>query len=178
MSCPLAAIVPGHTPDAPGAVNADTQISEWHYNCTLARMVTGQLDRARMMTRPLPNDLRGLATNINQSKVDFVVSMHLNAYNRQTTGCETWHCPGSEEGELLARELHDRLGGALDNEDRGVKAGSKYALLSETTVPAVICEPAFIDATRDFLRVQKQTCKLAAAYVAGIRSYRGQGVPA
>lgn len=169
---PTAGIVIGHTPDAPGATSPEQKISEWHYNATLARMIWARLDDARLFTRPRPDDLNALCANINMSGVDFVVSLHLNAARGDAEGSEVLHFPGSGGGMALAKELQKRFVDVLGAKDRGTKGRADFALLSQTEVPAVICEPAFIDHATDFIRVQRLCADLATAYVDGIRAFR------
>lgn len=170
----MTALVIGHHPDAQGATNDEQQVTEWAYNSTLARMVGARLNYARLYTRPEPGTagLGPLAEALNEDEPDAVVSFHLNSFNEEAEGCEMYHYPGSTEGKRLASILQGKINAVLENSDRGVKAEKDYILLRETTMPAVICEPAFIDNVEDFIRCQSRTCELARAYATGIKRFR------
>lgn len=171
-------LIIGHTPDEPGATNPEQQISEWHYNATLARMVASQLDNAQIIMRDRPNDWRGLPSKVNAASADFAVSMHLNAYKGDAKGSEVLYWHTSRQGKALADLLQPTFTGMLGTKDRGTRPREKYdrgwRLLRETDMPIVIAEPFFVD--DQLTEMQPKTAELAAAYVSAIDEYRSAGV--
>jgi len=168
-------LIVGHTPDEVGAVNAEQQIGEWHFNRTLAAMIDNQLQDSQIILRDRPNDWHGLPSKVNQSGVDFGVSLHLNAYKGDAKGSEVLHWHNSTASQRLAQALQDNFVNLLGSEDRGrkeVRNGDRgWKLLKQTTMPICIAEPFFID--DQLSTMQPHTAKLAAAYLNAIDEYRG-----
>jgi len=168
-------LIVGHTPDEPGATNREQQISEWHFNRTLAAMVDAQLQDSKIILRDRPNDWGGLPGKVNQAGVDFAVSMHLNAYKGDAKGSESLHWYNSNASQRLGQALLDNFVNLLGTQDRGrkeVRNGDRgWRLLKQTTMPIAIAEPFFID--DQLSTMQPHTAKLAAAYLNAIDEYRG-----
>lgn len=168
-------LIIGHTPDEPGAANRGQQISEWHYNSTLVRMVNRRLDDTVIILRGRPNDWDGLPRKVNETGVDFAVSFHLNAYKGDAKGSETLYWHSSSQSRHLAEGLQEAFVSALGTSDRGVKPREEgdrgWTLLKHTTMPIVICEPFFID--DGLAHHQPKTADLADAYTRAIIAYRG-----
>ncbi|MGQ9697169.1 MAG: N-acetylmuramoyl-L-alanine amidase family protein [Armatimonadota bacterium] len=112
----------------------------------------------------------------NEKKADVFVSIHCNAGGGE--GFESYHCPGSIEGQRLQQAIHSKVWDvlvttygiipvALEAEhveiakdapeawirDRGQKA-ARYYVLKNTTMPAVLLECLFVDDERDATLLQ------------------------
>jgi N-acetylmuramoyl-L-alanine amidase len=161
-------LVPGHSPDSPGACGGG--LCEWPWANTVMHMVGRKLPESQVIQRK--SGLNGLVETINDLRPEAVISLHLNAFDGTVSGCETLHYPSSEEGEGLARELQIGLVHAVGNQDRGVKPRRDLAILSDTTVPAVLLEPAFVDNVTDRKYALRNADLVADAIEEGIRRWR------
>ena len=171
-----AALIIGHTTDRPGACSPDG-VCEYPFNADLAGRVRRRLPpgAVRIVERSRPNAYGELPAKVNATDCDIAVSMHANAYDTQTSGTEVLHWHRSEAGETLASCLQVEFLEALGLENRGLKPtdydGRGGYLLGETRMPAVICEPFFIDHPGDWEIAQRRTRELAQAYAEGIRAF-------
>lgn len=85
----------------------------------------------------------------NDTNADVFVSIHANAAdNRNATGTETYHYPGSSLGRKLAGFIQEELVYALELADRGVKEAD-HAVTRLTNMPACLTELAFISNPRE-----------------------------
>jgi len=80
----------------------------------------------------------------NNAQSTIFVSLHFNgAKDPSAHGIETFHFPGSKQGKILASNIQSKMIQTLDGRDRGVKSAN-FLVLRQTTMPAVLVEPAFI----------------------------------
>lgn len=96
-----------------------------------------------------------LPDNINLTKSDICVSLHLNSFsNEEATGFEILYADSSEEGKKLAECLEAYIPTAIPLKNRGLKPLIRKNrggfLLFETKMPCIIIEPGFISNPRDF----------------------------
>ncbi|NIM17601.1 MAG: hypothetical protein GTO45_36770 [Candidatus Aminicenantes bacterium] len=167
----LCALVIGHHPDKPGAVNTKSNISEFEFNKDLARRIEQKIQKARLQ-KIYRTTYEALPREINSINPDFIVSLHCNAYDNVASGTEVLYCHISEKGkeaaEILLRHLVEHLG--LRN--RGIiprKEGELgYGVLCLTNAPAVIAEPFFISNDSDLARAMEDLDGLAQAYASAI----------
>lgn len=164
----MIALVPGHSPDDPGACGGG--LCEWPWAVTVMHMAGRKLPESQVIQRK--SGLDDLVETINDLRPEAVISLHLNAYDGNVSGCETLHYPASEEGAGLARELQTGIVHALGNHDRGVKTRRDLAILSDTVCPAVLLEPAFIDTATDRKYALRNADLVADAISEGIERWR------
>ena len=147
----------GHSLGSGGACNENSDINEFEFNTPLAAMISNTLMIHYGIDVYIVNqdegDYSGLPAKINALTPDLVVSLHANAYNKETEGCEVLFCNGSAYGERLATIACSAMSTLLDNNKRGSFALNKgdrgYYLLHGVVAPAVLLEPFFIDNDED-----------------------------
>ncbi|WP_051503148.1 N-acetylmuramoyl-L-alanine amidase [[Scytonema hofmanni] UTEX B 1581] len=105
----------------------------------------------------------------NKLKVDFYVSIHFNAFNKQAHGTEVFAI--SNQGRAIAQKVVDAIC-FLGFFDRGVKDGSHLYVLKNTNMPAILVECCFIDSKADMNLFDAD--KMATAIVKGLT---GETVP-
>ncbi|MFN2363662.1 MAG: N-acetylmuramoyl-L-alanine amidase [Halarsenatibacteraceae bacterium] len=109
----------------------------------------------------------------NWLEVDVFLSVHHNgAESAEATGTETFYCPGSEAGEVLARSVQERMVDALNLADRGIRWGGGLYVLQATEMPAVLIKPFFVTNRRDAGRVRDEWyfSNLALSILSGLVS--------
>lgn len=140
---------PGHSgPVEPGACAGG--FTEAALVMAIARFLEQELalrGHAVLLTRQGPvadDELDWRAAMANEWGADLFLSIHCNSAARvEAEGTETYHYPGSEAGERLARCIQFRITDALLTEDRGVKTAN-FQVLRQTACPAVLVECGFI----------------------------------
>ncbi len=126
----------------------------------------------------------------NDAGCDLFISIHCNASsNSAGNGTEIYHCPGSTEGKKLAKailnevlylqkvkkEKHKTDKALLklwDFTNRGVKEGNYY-VLTDTDMPAVLCETLFMSNPDDLklLKTSEFQTAYAQAITSGVNKY-------
>jgi len=152
------AVVIGHSKQSQGATNAVFGASEFEFNERLAHDITFNFSEHNMADEIVVvyrTDYAELPQKINNLNVDLVVSLHANAYNTITSGCETLYYHASNKGKAIAKIFQERLSGLMKTKDRGIKPKHSEDrggyILRYTKAPCIICEPFFIDNDGDFL---------------------------
>jgi len=178
-------LVIGHSQHSQGASNADGT-TEYGFNLSLANKVADeildrqihQLEIAKGVYVVLieRGSYRYLPKKINQKYVDFVISMHCNAFNKKATGTETLYYHTFLEGKRLATMLQRNMVNALGLPDRGIKPKRTEDrggyLLRYTNATCVIAEPFFIDNPQDLMRARTSSGdRLVRAYADTILEY-------
>lgn len=112
----------------------------------------------------------------NASDADIFVSIHCNAAEtEEANGTETWACAGSYRGSMLANCIQCQLVDALDTTDRGVKIATPGVnglyVLTNTDMPAVLVELAFITNPGDEDILANTQDALARAVARGVTDY-------
>ncbi len=167
----LCALVIGHKNTSPGAVNANSGISEFAFNESLALQIE-RLTQSAHVQRVYRRTYSQLPGDINDLAPDFVVSLHANAFNRRASGTEVLYWHRSEAGKAIAQILLDALVEHLGLTNRGLKPKTSEdrggLLLRYTCAPCIIAEPFFIDNDGDLARAQEDLGGLAASYAGAI----------
>ena len=108
----------------------------------------------------------------NAVKADVFLSIHCNAAeNPDAHGVETFHYPGSSDGQRLAESIQSVLAAAAYTRDRGVKSAD-FAVLRLSDMPAVLIECGFITSAADraVLTTHVGQERIAASIVSGIKT--------
>lgn len=116
----------------------------------------------------------------NKWGADYFVSVHCNAAtSRSAGGTETYHYAGSAKGKALANCIQTELVNTLKLTNRGIKTAN-FAVLRETSMPAVLAEVAFISNPAEEKKLADPAFrqKAAEAIARGICKYLGIGFKA
>ena len=108
----------------------------------------------------------------NASKCDIAVSFHTNA--GKGDGSETYYYSTSKNGKKLA-ELCEKHTKAIGQNSRGIKTGNSLYFVKNTSMPAVLCECAFIDHDTDnnIIDTVAEQKAFGVAYAKAILEYFG-----
>lgn len=171
---------PGHAPNGhpdPGAVNEETGLRESDVALAVGKSVASYLNAAGVETELLQSDsLEEICEAANTSDANIFVSIHCNAAEaEEANGTETWACAGSYRGGMLANCIQRELVDALGTTDRGVKIATPGVnglyVLTNTDMPAVLIELAFITNPRDENILAHDQDALARAVARGVTDY-------
>lgn len=171
---------PGHAPNGnpdPGAVNGETGLRECDVALAVGKSAESYLNAAGVETELLQCDsLCDICEMANSSDADIFVSIHCNAAEAEdANGTETWACAGSYRGSTLANCIQSQLVDALDTTDRGVKIATPGVnglyVLTNTDMPAVLVELAFITNSGDEEILATDQDTMARAVARGITDY-------
>lgn len=171
---------PGHAPNGnpdPGAVNEETGLRECDVALAVAKSAESYLNAAGVATELLQSDsLYDICEAVNNSDANIFVSIHCNAAEAEAAnGTETWACAGSYRGSMLANCIQSQLVNALDTTDCGVKIATPGVnglyVLTNTAMPAVLVELAFITNPGDEEILANAQDAMARAVARGITDY-------
>jgi N-acetylmuramoyl-L-alanine amidase len=91
------------------------------------------------------NDNLKEAVNLsNTKKADLFVSIHLNAGGGEGVECYTWKGEKTKVATNICKNI-----AALGYKNRGVKNGSNFYVIKQTTAQAVLVECCFVDNQKD-----------------------------
>ena len=172
---------PGHAPNGnpdPGAVNSTTGLRESDVAINVGQLVVKYLNAAGVATELLQSDsLSDICYEANNSGADVFVSIHCNAADAAAAnGTETWACYGSHRGEILADCIQQQIIDAMGTTNRGVKIATPGVnglyVLTNTDVPAVLVELAFITNNSDERLLASEQDEFSRAIARGITDYQ------
>ena len=167
----LCALVIGHKKSSPGAINVNSNLTEFDFNDDLALRIEKKIRNAEVQ-RIYRRTYKELPDDINALEPDFVISLHCNAFNGRASGTEALYYHKSEKGKKMAEILLNHLVEHLKLPDRGIKPKTSEDrggyLLRYTNAPCVIAEPFFIDNDQDLSRAKENLEGLAAVYASSI----------
>lgn len=170
-------INPGHAPGIdPGAVG-QTGLQEADVAKNVGILVEQYLNAAGIETESCQDDdLAYVCGRANNSNADLFVSIHCNAASPAAEGTETWFCAGSYEGTQLAGCIQDQIVESMDTVDRGIKEAmpgrNGLYVLTNTDMPAVLVELAFISNEDDEQLLTNNQDDFARAIACGITDYQ------
>ena len=72
-------------------------------------------------------------------------SIHLNAFNGQAYGTETWYYWSAGNSNFLAQKVQARMVAQLGRANRGVKQNGWTVITGSSNVPAILTEALFVD---------------------------------
>lgn len=142
----------GHGPDTPGKRSPDGVLREYTFNSAVANLTKHHLTAAGITVLFAHDKIRDVplterTTYANRQQVAAFISIHANAYGNTwntAQGIETYVYPtAGTQTQLLANLLHTSLLTASNRKDRGIKKAN-FAVLRETTMPAVLLECGFM----------------------------------
>ena len=171
---------PGHAPNGnpdPGAINEETGLRECDVALAVGKSAASYLNAAGVETELLQSDsLEEICEAANTSDANIFVSIHCNAAEaEEANGTETWACAGSYRGGMLANCIQRELVDALGTTDRGVKIATPGVnglyVLTNTDMPAVLIELAFITNPSDEEILAHDQDALARAVARGVTDY-------
>jgi N-acetylmuramoyl-L-alanine amidase len=170
-------IDPGHGGSDPGAMGNGLQ----EKNLTLAISLE--------IRRILANEYEGVAVKLSRSRdetlsldqrtgmanawdADFLLSVHVNAFNGSAQGYEDFIYAGLSDSSRTAqlREIiHAEIIKAVDDTDRGMKKAN-FHMLRESAMPAMLTENLFIDNEGDARKLKSKAFidRVARGHVNGI----------
>jgi len=134
-----------------------------------------------LMTRRTDKEIHKLdrAALANQKQPALFVSIHYNsAPSKEAEGIEVFYYDDEQNptrtaaSQLLAKTLYERVLNETQAKSRGVKKGD-YAVIRETTMPAVLIEGGFLTNKSELTRLQDPAyrARLARAIAQGIDLY-------
>lgn len=158
---------PGHAPGGhpdPGAVNSESGLRECDVALAVGQSAENYLNAA------------GVATELLQSNSLAEICEAANAAEaEEANGTETWACAGSYRGSMLASCIQSQIVDALDTTNRGVKIATPGVnglyVLTNTDMPAVLVELAFITNPDDEDILANAQDALARAVARGVTDY-------
>lgn len=118
-------------------------------------------------------ELKDRAIIANNLKADIFVSIHCNsASSKDAHGFEIYHSKGSIQGQKLSSDIKLSINQnkELIRADRGIKTAN-FTVLTNTNMPAVLIELAFISNTQDRQLLQTKQQQYAEAIAKGILDY-------
>lgn len=165
---------PGHGDYDPGAVG--NGVNEKDVNLQIALIVRDKLvsdGYTVMMTREDDTfvSLSDRAEYANSLNADLFISIHNNsAENSSAKGTEVL-CNFSTNGKQLAENILNEIVKRIDTVDRGLKDGSRMAVIRRTSMPAVIVEGLFISNSSDAKKLKDNNIieKIADGIYVGIK---------
>ena len=167
----LCALVIGHKKRSPGAINANSNLSEFDFNEILALRIEKKVQNVEIQ-RVYRRTYKELPDDINALNPDFIISLHCNAFNGRASGTEVLYYHKSEKSKKMAEILLRHLVEHLKLPNRGIRPKTAEDrggyLLRYTKAPCVIAEPFFIDNDEDLARAQEDIDGLATAYANAI----------
>lgn len=97
------------------------------------------------------SDMSNRVELINSSQAMLFVSIHQNSYpDADVKGAQVFYYGKSQESELLAKRIQDKLISTVDSENhRTIKTGNDLYILRKTTIPGVIVECGFLSCPRE-----------------------------
>ena len=172
-------IDPGHSgPFEPGACAGG--VTEAALNLAIARFTAAELQLGGhevQLTRDgaIENDELAWRSELaNDWGADLYLCIHCNSAVRvEAEGTETYHYPGSNAGEQLARCIQFCMTDAMLTEDRGVKTAD-FQVLRETICPAVLVECGFLSnpLDREMLTDSLEQWRMGAAIAVAVEDFQ------
>lgn len=119
-------------------------------------------------------DLRRRLEMINDSQIDFFLSIHLNAIpSPKWRGAQLFYSPHYQENKRAAKFIQDELRRNLENTDRKAKPSDSIYLLKNANKPGVLVEIGFLSnpEERENLKSENYQEQVAASIYNGILRY-------
>ena len=146
----------------------------------VGKLVEHYLNAVGIETAVLQNDeLYEVCSEANNLNADLFISIHCNSVESPyAEGTETWYCAGSSDGKHLAECIQSQIVDHLGIVDRGVKMATPgkngLYVLTNTDMPAVLVELAFISNEDDEKLLRNEQDEFARAIARGVTDYTNQ----
>jgi N-acetylmuramoyl-L-alanine amidase len=144
------AILAGHSPYDKGAIKEP--YNEYQFVSLFVKSIIPLINCVDTVSFDRETYAR-LPQQVNATNADYCIEFHLNAFDGTAKGHKVLYCENSEKGKKLAEKINKCLTASNYTIDKGVselKKGDRgYTLVSQTTMPTVIVEMAFIDNKED-----------------------------
>lgn len=179
----LVVIDSGHSELTAGKRSLDGSLMEYEFNLDvsnrIARLLKSKGVDAKIVQVKNANsaaELKERCKIANGLKADILVSIHANAFSKETAnGWEIFCYKMQGESKKLADCIHAESIPFLNITDRGIKDGSNLAMVRDTNMPAVLIEHGFYTNTKELALLKsdlyRQQC--AIADTKGILKYLG-----
>jgi N-acetylmuramoyl-L-alanine amidase len=191
LSGKIILIDPGHGYPDPGAGPKDAYEKDIALNISLKmKNYLQQQGALVLMTRETDTDLadpglKGYSKRkvqdlkrrldmVNESQIDFFLSIHLNAIPEpQWRGAQIFYSPQYIENKRAAKFIQDELQRNLENTDRKAKPSNSIYLLKNAEKPGVLVEVGFLSnpEEKENLKTDKYQEKVAASIYNGVLRY-------
>ncbi len=119
-------------------------------------------------------DLLERVRRIENRKVDYVVSIHMNSIpSPRWSGAQTFFYSGNPEGRRLAENIQHELRTVLENTNRVAKTNDTVYLLKALKIPTALVEVGFLSHPEEARLLADETYqkKVAAAVYRGILTF-------
>ncbi len=115
-----------------------------------------------------------VVSEVNKSNCDLLISLHADSCEDPSVcGYQIYNFKHKGESKRLSECIHKETVTNMDVTDRGIKDGSKYVELRQTTMPAVLIKHGFSSNHNDMQRMLHEAHNFAKVNVLGILSYLG-----
>lgn len=145
-------------------------------------LMTREEDRSPAAKYTELEDLKARVALANSNNAELFISIHNDAFtNPETNGTSVYYSSANaknNESLHLASSIRTAVVGTLSTRDRGVKQANFY-ILSNTKIPAILLETAFISNPYEEARLQNPTFRqnVAAGLFKGIYAYYTTPLP-
>jgi N-acetylmuramoyl-L-alanine amidase len=165
------ALVIGHEKESPGIINKNRNLSESEFNEQFYSLVEKKVKHT-VIHRVNVRSYAELPDDINELDPDFIISLHCNAGDENTSGTEVLYFHKSPAGKRIAEILMKYLEEYLGLPNKGVKSRTSEdecgLLLRYSTAPCVIVKTFFMDNNTDGNRALENPEGLADAFAKAI----------
>jgi len=173
------AIVPGHSPDAPGA--GECGLYEHPVMDALAHEISSHFNHSvRVVQRADHGGLAGLVQHLNRGRYDSALCLHLNgAEGDSPRKGYALHFPSSDDGAKMAGILTETVEVPRSVFPAGIERVAPrpkeyLAVLRDTSIPVVLDEVAYIDDRKQRRAVLRSIPELGEQYAEAITKMRQQ----
>lgn len=175
----------GHSKLVKGKMSFDGSYKEYEFNIDVVNRIKKHLIRNGVdavyidyENANATTELKELIKEINKSGGNICISVHSNAYGTKLNKANGWeiYCyKNTGESKKLAEAIHSESIPFLELTDRGIKDGSKLAVVRDTKMPCVLIETAFHTNESDLEKLKSNEFreKCSIAYSKGILNYLG-----
>lgn len=170
-------IDPGHGGSDPGAGGFGLWEDSTNLDISLRARSLFQQDGATVVmtrTSDVNVSLQGRCDIANNNGCSRFVCSHCNAFNGSAYGTETFSYSGTGTGADLRNHVNPEMVSHMGTYNRGLKTANFYVLVN-TSMPAILCEVAFIDNAGDNAKLANATYRqeAARAYLHGTQAHYG-----
>lgn len=171
----------GHAADGypdPGACNEELGLEEWERAKVITDLVEKYLISAgvEVVGNLQADSLAYVVSEANDSDADIFISIHCNAFDGSAKGTEVCVYPNSYVGKRLGQCVQNQIVNSLDMVDRGLKVRipgvNGLYVLTNTDMPAILVETAFIDNYDDGIKLRDRADDFARAIARGVTDYQ------